>query len=40
MLDTALETIAIPIGTALCDAPAHALPIDGVLALAGSLSPD
>ena len=39
MLDLALETIAVPIGAALCDAPAHAIPLAGVLTRAGFPSP-
>ena len=39
MLDLALETIAVPIGAALCDAPAHSAPIAGVLTRAGFPSP-
>ena len=39
MLDLALETIAVPMGAALCDAPPHATPVAGVRTRAGFPSP-
>jgi len=39
MLDSALETLAIPLGGALCDAPAHSAPLAGVPTRAGFPSP-
>ena len=39
MLDLALETVAAPMGAALCDAPLHASPVAGVHARAGFPSP-
>lgn len=39
MLDLALETIATPIGGALCDAPRHSAPVAGVWTRAGFPSP-
>ena len=39
MLDLTLETRALPMGTALCDTPAHASPVAGVRTQAGFPSP-
>jgi len=39
MLDLALETVAVTLGAALCDAPPHATPVAGVPTRAGFPSP-
>lgn len=39
MLDLALDTIAVPLAAALCDAPLHFAPVAGVLTRAGFPSP-
>jgi len=39
MLDSVLETLAVPLGGALCDAPAHSAPFAGVPTRAGFPSP-